>query len=319
LSSILSGRTVLVTGGTGSFGQAFTRYALAMANGPRSVRILSRDELKQAEMRQRFHDDHRLRFLLGDIRDIDRLRLAFRGVDLVIHAAALKRVDACDYSPFEAVRTNILGTQNVIQAALDNQVSRTLFLSSDKACAPLNLYGKSKAVAEDLCRAAHSYAGDAPVKFASLRYGNVAGSRGSVVPAWREALEEGRPLVVNDAEATRYWFTLQGAVDFAIWALTVMQGGELFVPKLPSFYVRDLAHAMGSAPQVGEPRPGDKRDEAMVAPDEAPYFREWEGRYVRFLPGRERGDVLPAGFSYTSANNERWLGVSDLREALRAV
>lgn len=315
----LSGSTILITGGTGSFGNAMAKRLLSMRDGPASVRILSRDEVKQAEMRALFADHHALRFLLGDVRDRARMRVALWGADYVVHAAALKRVDACEHDPFEAVSTNILGVQNVITAAMEGGCLRVVGLSSDKAVAPLNLYGKTKAVAEDLFRAANAYVGTRRVSFTALRYGNVAGSRGSVIPAWRAALSHGEPLTVHDLKATRFWFTLDGAVDLALKALTDEPGIQLYVPKLASFHVVDLAEAMtkgtGVAVLPGQNRNGDKRHESMISSDEAPQFRDMGPFYSR----GSHGEVLPAGFTYRSDTNDRWLGVEELQEALRKI
>lgn len=319
--NILSGASVVVTGGSGSFGHAFVRRVLALPAGPARVCILSRDELKQAEMRHALADDSRLRFYLGDVRDLPRLEMAFHGADVVIHAAALKRVDACEADPFEAVKTNVIGTQNVITAALMSQVTRVLLLSSDKACAPVNLYGATKATAEKLIVAANSYRGGTGPRFSAVRYGNVAGSRGSVIPAWRQAIARQQPIVVTEPEATRFWFTLDGAVDLVLWTLAEMQGGEVVVPRLPSFRIADLAEAIAPSwpREVNGHRAGDKTHESMVSPDEGIYFRDHAGRYMRFMSGDTRGAALPAGFAYSSDTNTEWLDVPALRLALQNV
>jgi UDP-N-acetylglucosamine 4,6-dehydratase len=319
--NVVSGKTVVITGGTGSFGNALVRHLLALEPGPARVCILSRDELKQAEMRQRLVDDHRLRWFLGDVRDLARLKMAFYGADVVVHAAALKRVDACEADPFEAVKTNIFGTQNVIEAALENEVKRVVVLSTDKACAPVNLYGATKACVEKLVVAANAYRGRHATRFAVVRYGNVAGTRGSVIPLWRAAVAAGEPIILTDPLATRFWFTLAGAVDLVMWTLNEMAGGELVVPRLSSFKLVDLAEAMapGLPRRVNGHRLGDKRHESMVSEDEAIYFREFKGRLLRFLPGDDRGEPLPEGFRYSSADNRDWLDVAGLRAALEQV
>lgn len=318
--NILSGKTVLITGGTGSFGRAFVRQLLASDIGPERIRILSRDEVKQAEMREELNDDHRLRWFLGDVRDQDRIRLACRGAEMVVHAAALKRVDACAYSPFEAVQTNVVGTWNVLRAALDSStVTHVVALSSDKACAPLNLYGKTKACMEDLVTDANAYAGQDGPRFAAVRYGNVAGSRGSVIPSWRKLIAQGRPVPVTDHAATRFWFTLRGAADLVLHAFTRMQGGELFVPDLPSFSVGNLAVALGAGELAAMPRRrGDKRHEVMVSKDEAPYFRRHGPGYVRFQEGCEQGTTLRESFEYSS-DTARRMSIDELRVALTEV
>ena len=318
---VISGQSVLITGGTGSFGSAFVQHVLAMQPGPSRVCILSRDELKQAEMRVTLADDHRLRWFVGDVRDLPRLEMAFHGIDAVIHAAAMKRVDACEYDPFEAVKTNILGTENVIAAALKNEVKRVLLLSSDKACAPKNLYGATKACAEKLILAANSYRGRGATRFSAVRYGNVAGARGSVIPTWRAAVSGGLPLPVMEADATRFWFTLDQAVDLVLWTLDDMQGGELVVPKLPSFRLVDLAEAMapGWPRAYSGHRDGDKKHESMISADESVYFRAYSGRFVRFPNGQMRGSPLPPGFAFCSDQNDVWLDVAALRVALKQV
>lgn len=319
--NLLAGTTVVITGGTGSFGNALARRLLAMSPGPVRVCILSRDELKQAEMRQRFDDDPRLRWFLGDVRDLPRLEMAFYGADVIVHAAALKRVDACETDPFEAVKTNILGTENVIRAALHNEVKRIVVLSTDKAVSPVNLYGATKACAEKLVVAANNYRGRHASRFSVVRYGNVAGSRGSVIPLWRAAVEAGLPLPVTETDATRFWFTLDGAVDLVLWTLNEMQGGEVIVPRLPSFKLVDLAEAMapGWPRKLNGHRPGDKTHEAMVSRDEAIYFRSYKDRLVRFLGHDDRGETLPDGFYFGSDNNGEWLNVAALARELERI
>jgi UDP-N-acetylglucosamine 4,6-dehydratase/5-epimerase len=317
--NIMSCQSVLITGGTGSFGNAFVRRLLAMKQGgPFRICILSRDELKQAEMAQALGNDSRLRFFVGDVRDQDRLELAFHGIDIVVHAAAMKQVPACEYNPFEAVLTNVVGSQNVATAALNCGVKRVVGLSSDKACAPLNMYGASKACLEKLLVAANSYRGKGSTRFSVVRYGNVAGSRGSVIPLWKAAIAAGQPIRVFDPEATRFWFTLDGAVDLVLWTLTEMTGGELVVPMLSSFKLLDLVEALhpGWPVEVVGHRAGDKRAESMVSPDEAVYFRAYRDHLVRFLPGDLRGLALPDGFQFRSGVNDQLLGPEQLRAAM---
>ncbi len=262
------GRTILLTGGTGSFGQHFTRTALARWN-PAAIRVFSRDELKQSVM-EREIDDERLRFLLGDVRDRDRLRRAVDGVDIVIHAAALKQVPACEYNPFEAVRTNILGAQNVAEACIDAGVRRAVALSTDKAVSPTNLYGATKLCAERLFVQSNVYAGAHQTRLSCVRYGNVVGSRGSVVPLFTDQAASGE-LTVTDERMTRFWITLDQAVQFVADSVARMQGGELFIPKIPSMRVLDLAEAIAPGARIRYTgiRPGEKLHEALLTPEEA--------------------------------------------------
>lgn len=315
---ILKDKTVLVTGGTGSFGKKFIRKALEQ--DVKKIIVFSRDELKQYEMKQEF-DDKRLRFFIGDVRDEDRLHRAFDGVNIVIHAAAMKHVDACEYNPFEAVKTNIHGAQNIIEAAIDCGVEKVIALSTDKACAPVNLYGATKLASDKLFVAANSYVGDKPTRFSVVRYGNVVGSRGSVVPFFKKIRETG-VLPITDERMTRFWITLDQGVQFVLDNLERMHGGEIFVPKIPSMKVTDLAKAI--APEcdieiVGI-RPGEKLHEAMIMEDDARHTVEFDTYYViqpefpfwspKFAEG---GTELSDGFEYTSDKNSEWLTVDELR------
>lgn len=309
-------RNVLVTGATGTFGNAFVKHLLENTDAERIV-IYSRDELKHLEMGQRLQNN-RLRFFLGDVRDRDRLLLAFRGIDTVVHAAALKQVPAGEYDPSEFIKTNILGTENVLRAADQTGVSRVLCLSTDKAAAPLTLYGSTKSVVEHLTRAAQNYSQNC--KFACLRYGNVAGSRGSVIPVWKEMIKNGASsLPVTSKDMTRFFFSIKDAVVFAQWALDTMVGGELFVPKMPSFYVTDLARAMEYTFEIVGIRGAEKIAEVMVAEEEARYFREVGSRYIRYPEGKEIGERLPDGFQYRSDTNASWLSVSDLKQMVSKI
>jgi UDP-N-acetylglucosamine 4,6-dehydratase len=311
---ILDGRTVLVTGGTGSFGRAFIQRALTSKVA--KIIVFSRDELKQSEMQkdQRFADA-RMRYFLGDVRDRERLYRAFAGVDYVVHAAALKQVVAIEYNPIEAKRTNIDGAANVVDAAIDVGVNRVIALSSDKATNPVNAYGASKLFAEKLFTAANVYSGRNGTQFACLRYGNVAGSRGSVIPFFRELSERKEPFPITHPDMTRFWFTLSGAVDLAIHALTDMSGGETYVPKLPSFKIVDLASAINpmNEMRIVGIRPGEKLHEAMIGPDEAHEFYD-DGAY--FVRG-ENAHHLLSGFEYTSGSNGHFLDVVNLRHRLQ--
>lgn len=316
--NVLQNKTVLVTGGTGSFGKKFTKKALEL--GVKKVIIFSRDELKQYEMKQDFNDN-RLRFFIGDVRDKERLHRAFAGVDIVIHAAAMKHVDACEYNPFEAVKTNIHGAQNIIEAAIDCGVEKVIALSTDKACAPVNLYGATKLASDKLFVAANAYVGDKKTSFAVVRYGNVVGSRGSVVPFFKKVRSTG-VLPITDERMTRFWITLEQGVQFVLDNLERMHGGEIFVPKIPSMRVVDLAKAI--APEcdveiVGI-RPGEKLHEAMIMEDDARHTVEYDSYYViqpefSFWSSKfaEEGKNLPGGFEYTSNKNEDWLTIEELR------
>lgn len=310
---------ILVTGGTGSFGTAFVAEVLANHN-PAAVRVYSRDELKQWEMKQRFEDD-RLRLHLGDVRDLPRLRRATQGVDLIIHAAALKQVPICEYNPFEAVQTNVVGAENVLSAAIDNQVPKTISLSTDKAVNPVNLYGATKLCAEKIITQGNAYSGDSPARFASVRYGNVVGSRGSVVPLFKRQAAEGE-LTITDEAMTRFWITLEHAVEFVIGAIERMQGGEIFVPRIPSMRVTDLAQALApDAPRrVVGIRPGEKVHEVLITEEESRHtvrFDDYFAVYPSFPFWREvaypSGEELPPGFSYSSESNDEWLDADQIR------
>jgi UDP-N-acetylglucosamine 4,6-dehydratase/5-epimerase len=313
----LNGKTLLITGGTGSFGQAFIRTVLDRFD-VEAIRVFSRDELKQSELAHNFQDQ-RLRMLLGDVRDRDRLRLATRGVDLIVHAAALKQVMACEYNPFEAVQTNVLGAENVISAAIDNDVPLTVSLSTDKAVNPVNLYGAAKLCAEKIIAQAGVYsAGSA--RFASVRYGNVVGSRGSVIPTFREQAKTG-VVTITDERMTRFWLTLQDAVEFVLSSLPLIRGGETFVPKIPSMRVTDVADvvAPGAERRIIGIRAGEKLHEVLLTEDEARHSVDLDDRYV-ILPHLaswvtempERGKPLPDGFRFASDTNDRWLTGEDL-------
>lgn len=324
VASVLRGRSVLITGGTGSLGKALTEKLLG-AYGVSRLVILSRDELKQFEMRQQFGDDPRLRWFLGDIRDVARLRRAMHGVDYVIHAAALKQVDTAEYNPFEFVETNVRGSQNVIEAAIDAGVQRVVALSTDKASSPINLYGATKLAADRMFIASNHYAAAYPTRFAVVRYGNVSGSRGSIVPKWRQLAAQGRPLPLTDARMTRFWITLPQAVEFVLSSFEVMTGGELYVPRIPSIRITDLAEAVAPGATLEEIgiRPGEKLHEEMIAEDDARRTLVLGDRFVvtphlggwGYAPPAD-GMPFPEGESYRSDRNERWLGVGELRELL---
>ncbi len=318
----LENSSVLVTGGTGSFGKRLVRTLLDTTKVRRVV-IYSRDELKQYEMRQAFNDDRRLRFFIGDVRDAARLSRALDGTDIVVHAAALKQVPAAEYNPFEAVKTNIQGAQNVIDAAIDRGVMRVIALSTDKASSPINLYGATKLVSDKLFVQGNSYAGNKPTRFAVVRYGNVVGSRGSVVPFFQAKANSG-VLPITDERMTRFWITLQQGVDFVLSSLEQMRGGELFVPKIPSMRVTDLAKAIAPEArlEIVGIRPGEKLHEEMISQDDARRTLDIGDRYV-IQPefgwwGNDHlhGQPLPEGFAYTSDTNDTWLDIPGLKALL---
>jgi UDP-N-acetylglucosamine 4,6-dehydratase/5-epimerase len=310
----LTGKTLLVTGATGSFGTAFMRTVLDR-HEVEAVRVFSRDELKQSELAERFGGDPRLRMLIGDVRDRDRLRMAARGVDLIVHAAALKQVPACEYNPFEAVQTNVLGAENVISAAIDAGVPLTISLSTDKAVNPANLYGATKLCAEKIVAQANAYASGTPARFASVRYGNVVGSRGSVVPIFKAQAESG-VITVTDERMTRFWITLEQAVEFVLSCLPLVHGGETFVPKIPSMRIVDVAAALapGAERRVVGIRPGEKLHEVLLTEDEARHSYDLGDRFVIHpelanwgLEPPADATRLPDGFRYSSETNEDWL------------
>ncbi|MEA3210637.1 MAG: UDP-N-acetylglucosamine 4,6-dehydratase/5-epimerase [Chthoniobacter sp.] len=313
---------VLVTGGTGSFGRKFVEILLNEYQ-PKKLIVFSRDELKQHDMRQKFSDQHpsSLRYFIGDVRDRNRLERAFHGVDVVVHAAALKQVPACEYNPIEAIQTNIVGGTNVIEAALDQGVKRVLALSTDKAVNPVNLYGATKLCAEKLFVQGNAYAGDTGTHFSCVRYGNVVGSRGSVIPLFLEQRKTGR-ITITDPRMTRFWLTLDQGVRFVIHCIERMHGGEMFVPRIPSMNIMDLAKAIAPECEIQNVgiRPGEKLHESLISEDEARSSLEFDDMFVvQPLHPWWRGDrwqhgrTLPEGFRYSSDNNTQWLKVEDLR------
>jgi UDP-N-acetylglucosamine 4,6-dehydratase/5-epimerase len=314
-------QVILVTGGTGSFGKKFIEMMLTEFH-PAKLIVFSRDELKQHEMRVSGLDHPSLRYFIGDVRDVDRLRRAMHGVDIVIHAAALKQVPACEYNPMEAIKTNILGSSNVVEAALDANVKKVLALSTDKAVNPVNLYGATKLAAEKLFVQSNSYAGGMATRFSCVRYGNVVGSRGSVVPIFLQQKNTGK-LTITDERMTRFWLTLEQGVRFVIQCVEKMHGGEVFVPKIPSMKIVDLARAIapGIAFEVVGIRPGEKLHEVLISEDESRSTIEVENMYVvqpsvRSWFGHDwqsEGHGLPAGFRFGSDNNPQWLSVEQIR------
>jgi len=320
-------KIILVTGGTGSFGKEFIEIMLKEYS-PAKLIVFSRDEQKQHEMRQMGFLHENLRYFIGDVRDYDRLRRAFDGVDYVIHAAALKQVPACEYNPMEAVKTNILGSSNVIDAALDTKVDRVIALSTDKAVNPVNLYGATKLAAEKLFVQSNAYAGGKKTRFSCVRYGNVVGSRGSVVPLFIRQRKKG-VVTVTDERMTRFWISLEQGVRFVIRCLEEMHGGEVFVPKIPSMTVSDLAKAMATKAEIRYIgiRPGEKLHEVLISEDEARTAVELDDMYVvqpaeAFWFGHEWesiGKTLPDDFKYVSNRNDDWLTVEQIQEIIKPI
>jgi len=323
---MLNNKNILITGGTGSFGKKCTEIILQRYK-PRRLVVFSRDELKQFEMAQQFPDSKYdcIRYFIGDVRDKERMYRAFRNVDYVIHAAALKQVPAAEYNPFEAVKTNILGGQNVINVAIDKGVKKVIALSTDKAANPINLYGATKLCSDKLFIAGNSYVGQDDTVFSVARYGNVAGSRGSVIPFFLKKKEEG-VLPITDPRMTRFWITLEQGVKFVLKCLEIMVGGELFVPKIPSMNMMDLAKAI--APECKTEiigiRPGEKLHEVMVSKDDAHRTIEYDDRYMikpdfRFFGRRfnsNDGKPVPEGFEYNSGTNPWKLTIEEAREMI---
>lgn len=327
---MLNNKAILITGGTGSFGKAFTKYVLENYN-PKKIIIYSRDEFKQFMMQNEFKEyKSKLRFFIGDVRDKERLMLAFEGVDYVIHAAAMKQVPACEYNPSEAIKTNIHGAQNIIDAALERGVKKVVALSTDKAVNPVNLYGGTKLVSDKLFIAANAYAGSKDINFSVVRYGNVAGSRGSVIPFFHNLIKNGATeLPITDYRMTRFWISLQQGVELVIKALEEAKGGETFISKIPSFKITDLAQAMlpgCEMPEVGI-REGEKLHEIMVTVEDSMTTYEYDKHFIIYpqMVWDESRRAVPTGkrvedgFSYSSDNNTEWLTVEEIKELLKTV
>lgn len=328
---MLDNKTILVTGGTGSFGKCFTRYMLEHYH-PKKIIIYSRDEFKQWMMADEFKEyADKLRFFIGDVRDLERMKRALVGVDYVIHAAAMKQVPACEYNPNEAIKTNIQGAQNVIEASLDSPtVKKVVALSTDKAVNPVNLYGGTKLVSDKLFIAANAYSGTRDINFSIVRYGNVAGSRGSVIPFFHKILKEGgKSLPITDYRMTRFWISLTQGVELVIKALEEATGGETFISKIPSFKITDLAEAMlpgCEMPEVGI-REGEKLHEIMVTVEDSLTTYEYDKHFIVYPQmvwnDKQKPDMsgkkVPEGFSYSSENNTQWLTVEEIRELLKTV
>jgi UDP-N-acetylglucosamine 4,6-dehydratase/5-epimerase len=320
-------QVVLITGGTGSFGKKFVEIMLAEYH-PAKLIIYSRDELKQHEMKAAGFNDPSLRYFIGDVRDLPRLNRAFNGVDIVVHAAALKQVPACEYNPMEAIKTNILGSSNVVDAALDNDVKAVIALSTDKAVNPVNLYGATKLAAEKLIIQSNAYAGGKNTRFSCVRYGNVVGSRGSVVPVFLKQRENGK-ITITDDRMTRFWISLEQGVRFVIRCVEEMRGGEVFVPKIPSMTIMDLASVIAPNAEIEliGIRPGEKVHEVLISEDEARSTIEMKDMFVvqpaeAFWFGRDweqAGRSVPLGFRYSSNENIEWLTREQLNEMITPV
>lgn len=318
--------TILVTGGTGSFGKKFID-TLLRENLPKKIIIYSRDELKQHEMRVAGFNHPQLRYFIGDVRDRERLYRAMRDVDVVVHAAALKQVPACEYNPLEAVKTNINGAANIIDAAIDNGVNNVLALSTDKAVNPVNLYGATKLVAEKLFIQANAYSGDRRTRFSCVRYGNVVGSRGSVIPLFKKQRHTGT-ITLTDSRMTRFWITLEQGVKFVIRAIKLMQGGEVFVPKIPSMRITDLAGVIAPGCQLETIgiRPGEKLHELLVSSEESRYALEFSDMYIIQPvhswwqePDFESAQPMGEGESFSSNNNKWWLSDEELKQMAEGI
>ena len=329
---MLNNKSILITGGTGSFGKKFTERILKEYD-PKRIIIYSRDEFKQDLMKKEFqmnfpNEVHKLRFFIGDVRDKDRLYRAFKGVDYVIHAAAMKQVPACEYNPFEAIKTNIHGAQNIVDAAIDCKVHKVIALSTDKAVNPINLYGGTKLVSDKLFISAGAYAADGGTVFSAVRYGNVAGSRGSVIPFFKSLIESGKTeLPITDFEMTRFWITLDEGVDLVFKALKESKGGETYISKIPSFKITDLAKAMLENVEMKEVgiREGEKLHEVMITKDDSRTTYEYDNHYIVY-PNfdwwhfeshfTEGGKLIEPGFEYDSGSNTEWLDVEGLRREI---
>lgn len=324
--SVIDGSRLLITGGTGSLGRALVKQLLDQSK-VRTIVIYSRDELKQQEMRIELGNDERLRFFLGDIRDYARLCTALHNVDYVVHAAALKQVDTGEYNPMEFVKTNVLGSQNVIDACISAKVKKVVALSTDKASSPINLYGATKLTADKLFTAANNYSFAFGTAFSVVRYGNVMGSRGSVIPFFKDLANSGKSIPVTDIRMTRFWITLEQAVNFVLETFDIMTGGELYVPRIPSMKIVDLAGSLAPKSQIEEIgiRPGEKLHEEMISPDDSRRTLLLENRYV-VMPifatwgyKAPKGEIVPDGFSYRSDNNDLWLTPKQLIEMISSI
>ena len=322
--SCLDGASVLITGGTGSLGKSLIEYMLAETK-VRRIAVFSRDELKQQHLRQQFQNDSRLRWFLGDVRDLERLKRAFHGVDYVIHAAALKQVDTGEYNPMEFIKTNVLGSQNVIDASIEAGVKRVVALSTDKASSPINLYGATKLTADKLFVAANNYSVTYGTTFSVVRYGNVMGSRGSVIPFFQECATKGISLPITDFRMTRFWISLDSAIKFIVESLEIMTGGELYVPRIPSMKIIDLARAVAPNSNLVEigMRPGEKLHEEMISADDSRRTIILDNRFVVTPVVAEwgykspMGTEMPEGQAYKSDTNDLWMSELDIKNFIK--
>jgi UDP-N-acetylglucosamine 4,6-dehydratase len=318
--------SILITGGSGSLGKSLVEHLLNETSA-RRIAIYSRDELKQFQMRSQFQDNPRLRWFIGDVRDRDRLKRALHGVEFVIHTAALKQVDTGEYNPMEFIKTNVLGSQNVIEASIDAGVKKVVALSTDKASSPINLYGATKLTADKLFVAANNYSISYGTAFCVVRYGNVMGSRGSVIPFFQQLAKAGRPLPLTDVRMTRFWISLQNAVQFVMNSFNLMGGGELYVPRIPSMKLVDLADAIAPGSPIEEigMRPGEKLHEEMISTDDSRRTLLLDGRYVvmpvvaewGYIP--PKGILMPEGQAYRSDTNDLWMTKADIRSFVATI
>ena len=326
---MFDGKNILVTGGTGSFGKEFVRMVLDCYS-PNRLIVYSRDELKQFEMQQLYNHEC-MRYFIGDVRDLPRLAMAMRGVDYVIHAAALKQVPAAEYNPMECIKTNVLGAQNVIEASIENEVEKVIALSTDKAASPINLYGATKLCSDKLFVSANNISGKSKTRFAVVRYGNVVGSRGSVIPLYKKLISEEQPLPITDVRMTRFWITLQQGVAFVFKSLVFMQGGEIFIPKIPSSRIVDIAEAFapGKEHSIIGIRPGEKLHEVMCPADDSHLTLEFDSHYVicpaiSFVNKIDyhvdttgaKGKNVAEGFEYNSGTNQWFLTIDEIRKMI---
>ena len=324
--SLLDNSSILITGGTGSLGKALVKELLENSK-VRRIAIFSRDELKQHNFRNEINDDPRLRWFIGDIRDLERLKRAMHNVDFVIHTAALKQVDTGEYNPMEFIKTNVLGSQNVIDASIETGVKRVVALSTDKASSPINLYGATKLTADKLFVAANNYSHSYGTTFCVVRYGNVMGSRGSVIPLWKKLADEGQPLPITDLRMTRFWISIEQAVRFVLDSLEMMSGGELYVPRIPSMKISDLAMAAAPGAKLEEigMRPGEKLHEEMISSDDSRRTIILDNRFVVTPVVAEwgyvapQGKTMPEGKAYLSDTNDLWMSQEEIRHFLSEI
>jgi UDP-N-acetylglucosamine 4,6-dehydratase len=328
---LFDNKSILISGGTGSFGSSMIKFILLNFK-PKRLICFSRDELKQFNLSKELNEKKNscLRFFIGDIRDFDRLNLAMRNVDYVIHAAALKHVPAAEYNPFECIKTNINGTENIVRAAIENKVKKIITLSTDKACNPINLYGASKLAADKITISANNYAGNSKTRLSVVRYGNVLNSRGSVIPFFKECIKNKKPFPITDKDMTRFWINLEEALKFVIFCMKDMNGGELYVPKLKSSFIVDLAKSINHKHKISFTgiRPGEKIDETLISPDESQNVIEFTNYYlitpsIKFYDTvnnykinsfKEKGKNVKKGFSFTSRNNKDFLKLKEFKK-----